>query len=29
VGWELAEDEIATINRVFPVQESDMPLQMI
>lgn len=29
VGWEFAEDEIATINRAFPVQENEMPLQMI
>lgn len=29
VGWDLTEDEIVTINRAFPVQENDMPLQMI
>ena len=29
VGWVLAEDEIASINKAFPVPENDGPLEMI
>jgi diketogulonate reductase-like aldo/keto reductase len=28
-GWELSEKDILAIDRAFPVQEGDMPLQMI
>jgi diketogulonate reductase-like aldo/keto reductase len=29
VGWDLAEDEVASINRAFPVPNDDGPLEMI
>ena len=29
VGWDLAEDEVASINRAFPVPDDDGPLEMI